>query len=239
MKKLRITIWNEFRHEKKKEEVRALYPNGIHAFIADFLKCDEFDIKLAALDDPDCGLPDEVLNNTDVLIWWGHMYHWEVPDDLVDRIRDRVYRYGMGFVALHSAHESKPFMRIVGTTGSLFWGDKQKEIIWNVNPSHPIAAGIPERIDIECEEMYGEPFMIPKPDDVVFASWFEKGNIFRSGCCFNRGLGKIFYFQPGHETLTSYYIPAVQQIIRNAVRWAAPCEKPVRYPAVVFNYKND
>ncbi len=228
MRTLNVTIWNEFRHEKTDEACKALYPDGIHAFIKAFLekmdKGSEFKITLAAMDDPEHGLPDEVLANTDVLLWWGHMHHHEVSDELVTKIQDRVYRGGMGFIALHSAHMSKPFQKIVGTNGILTWGDDMHELVWNVNPTHPIAAGIPEYIDLDCEEMYGEPFYIPKPDDVVFASWFEHGNVFRSGCCFNRGLGKVFYFQPGHETLRSFYNEHIQRIIYNAVKWAALAE---------------
>ena len=225
MSKIKVTIWNEYRHEKKNPKVAELYPNGIHGKIAEFLgDCDDIETTLAALDDPDQGLPDEVLNNTDVLIWWGHMHHGEVNDELVEKIRQRVYTGKMGFIALHSGHKSKPFMRIVGTNGNLSWGRNQKEIIWNLLPSSPIAAGIPDHFIIEEEELYSEPFYIPQPDALVFGSWFEDGNILRSGACFVRGAGRIFYFQPGHETCPSYHNPYVQRIIKNAIRWAVPNE---------------
>ena len=172
--------------------------------------------------DPDQGLPDEVLNNTDVLLWWGHMNHGEVKDDLVERIRQRVYVGGMGFIALHSAHHSKPFRAIVGTTGNLLWGDNQKEIIWNIMPSHPIAAGIPAHFELPEEELYAEPFQIPQPDAHIFEGWYEHGYVFRTGCTFLRGAGRVFYFQPGHETCPSFYDANVQRIITNGVRWAAP-----------------
>lgn len=234
MKHLNVTIWDEFRHEKTVQEVKELYPDGIHAFIAQFLKKMDidgtFDITLASLDEPNNGLPDEILNKTDVLLWWGHMAHHEVSDELVNKIRDRVYRGGMGFIALHSAHMSKPFQSIVGTNGILTWGDNQHEILWNTSPAHPIAAGIPEYIDIADEEMYGEPFYIPTPDATVFTSWYEHGNVFRSGCCFLRGLGRVFYFQPGHETCKSYYNKDIQRIIYNAVLWAAPSETTIKNP---------
>ena len=221
--KIRVTVWNEFRHEKTDPEAKAVYPNGLHATIKEFLdKNDDMEVRLAALDDPEQGLPDEVLNNTDVLLWWGHCSHWEVKDELAEKVRQRVYRDGMGFIALHSGHHSKPFKAIVGCTGDLQWGDNQKEVMWNLFPSHPIADGIPEAFDIEEDELYSEPFFIPQPDQLVFASWFENGNIFRSGCCFFRGLGKVFYFQPGHETCRSFYNPYCQKIITNAVRWAKP-----------------
>jgi len=220
--KIRVTIWNEFRHEKTNEKAKALYPNGIHAKVAEFLGDEDFDITLAALDDEFQGLPDEVLNNTDVLIWWGHTAHKEVDDALVAKIQKRVYLGQMGFIALHSGHHSKPFKAIVGTNGNLQWGRNQKEVVWNLMPSHPIAAGIPDHFLIEEEELYSEPFYIPQPDALVFGAWFEDGNIFRNGCCFIRGAGKVFYFQPGHETCPSFYNPYVQRIIKNAVYWAAP-----------------
>ena len=222
-KTINVTIWNEYRHEKSDENVAKLYPNGLHAAIGEFLsKNDDMKITLAALDDPDQGLPDEVLNNTDVLLWWGHMNHGEVEDDLVERIRQRVYVGGMGFIALHSAHHSKPFRAIVGTTGNLLWGDNQKEIIWNIMPSHPIAAGIPSHFELPEEELYAEPFQIPQPDAHIFEGWYEHGYVFRTGCTFLRGAGRVFYFQPGHETCPSFYDANVQRIITNGVRWAAP-----------------
>ncbi len=225
MKKLNVVIWNEFRHEKTNEEVKKLYPNGIHAFIKDFLSVnDDLDITLAALDDPEQGLPDELLNKTDVLIWWGHMAHHEVNDALVAKIRKRVYSEGMGFIALHSAHKSKPFDTIVGTSGNLSWGRNQKEVMWTMLPTHPIAAGIPDHFVLDEEELYSEPFYIPQPDALVFGGWYEDGYIMRTGCCFLRGAGKVFYFQPGHETCPSYYNEYVQRIIKNAVYWAAPNE---------------
>ena len=227
---IRVTIWNEFHHEKTNEKAKALYPNGIHAFIRDFLSdCEDIEVTLAALDDPDQGLPDEVLNNTDVLLWWGHMAHKEVDDALVRRIRARVLG-GMGFIPLHSGHHSKPFREILGTTGNLTWGDDQRCIVWNLCPTHPIAAGIPEHFEL-FEELYSEPFFVPKPDDLIFGTWYENGNIFRGGMTFTRGVGKIFYFHPGHETLPSFHNPIVQKIIKNAIRWAAPANVGLDVPA--------
>ena len=164
--KIKVTVWNEFRHEKTLDGARDIYPDGIHACIKSFLDEAGCEVRLAALDDPGQGLPDSVLNDTDVLIWWGHMAHEEVDDGLVERIKNRVFNYGMGFIGLHSSHMSKPFRAIVGTSGNLLWGDEQKEIVWNIMPSHPIAKGIPEHFVLESEEMYGEPFMIPQPDAV-------------------------------------------------------------------------
>ena len=226
---IRVTVWNEFRHEKSKESVKRIYPEGIHACIRDFLSdCPDMDVRIVSLDEPDNGLPDEVLNTTDVLLWWGHMAHSDVPDDLVARIRQRVYA-GMGFIPLHSAHHSKPFKAIVGTTGNLTWGDEQTAILWNVNPTHPIMEGIPDHLEL-FEELYADPFYIPKPDDLLMVSWYEQGFIFRGAVTFTRGLGKIFYFHPGHETCASFHNPTVQQIIKNAIRWAAPAKTGFEVP---------
>ena len=222
-KKLNVTVWNEYRHEQLEEACRAIYPDGIHGLIKSFLEEADADlcVRLAALDDPDNGLPEDVLESTDVLLWWGHMAHHEVPDALVERIRHRVYMGKMGLIVLHSGHHSKVFKQVVGTNGNLSWGRDQNEIIWNLLPAHPIAAGIPDHFNL-FEELYCEPFYVPQPDELVFGGWFEDGYIFRSGLCYYRGAGKVFYFQPGHEFCRSFYNPYVQRIICNAVRWAAP-----------------
>ena len=163
-----------------------------------------------------------MLGGTDVLLWWGHKAHAEVADAVVDRIQARVLD-GMGLIVLHSAHFSKIFKRLMGTGCNLKWREAdERERLWVVAPGHPIAAGLPERIDLEREEMYGEHFDIPAPDELVFVSWFQGGEVFRSGCCFHRGAGRIFYFRPGHETYPTYHQPLIQQVIANAVRWAAP-----------------
>ena len=163
----------------------------------------------------------EVLDDTDVLVWWAHVAHDQVPDEIAFRVRDAVWK-GMGFIGLHSAHPSKPMQLLVGASGSLKWREGDRARVWCCNPTHPIAEGIPESFELENEEMYGEPFDIATPDELVFISWFAGGEVFRSGCCWNRGRGKVFYFQPGHETQPSYYVPEVRRIIKNAVRWAKP-----------------
>ena len=218
---IRVTIWNEYRHEKEMPEVAAIYPDGIHNELKRALskENEDFVIRAVAMDDPECGLPDAVLDDTDVLIWWAHAHHGAVPDALADKIADRV-RKGMGFIALHSAHFSKPFLKLMGTSGRLEWREGDRERLWTVAPGHPIAKGVPAYIDIPAEEMYGEPFGIPEPDRLVFIGWFAGGEVFRSGCCFLREAGRIFYFQPGHETNPTYKIPAIIKIIGNAVRWA-------------------
>ncbi|MEO1781902.1 ThuA domain-containing protein [Enterococcus diestrammenae] len=220
----KITIWNEFRHEKTDAAVQAMYPEGIHGQLAKFLTAAGFDATTATLDEPEHGLTDEVLANTDVLLWWGHMAHEEVSDEVVEKVHQRVLA-GMGLIVLHSGHFSKIFKKLMGTSCDLKWREDESHArVWNVNPSHPITAGIGEFIDLEKEEMYGEHFDIPAPDELIFISWFPNGEVFRSGCTFARGNGKIFYFQPGHETYNSYYNEKVQQVIINAVNWAKPTD---------------
>ncbi|MHA1792554.1 MAG: ThuA domain-containing protein [Promethearchaeota archaeon] len=221
MNKIKLTIWNEFRHEKQPGRVKTIYPNGIHETIAEYMRTqDDLEVKTATLDEPEYGLSKDILNDTDVLIWWAHTAHQEVSDDVVDRIQDRILN-GMGLIVLHSAHLSKIFRRMMGTSCSLQWRERAEKChVWVVNPYHPITKGIDEVIELPHEEMYGEYFDIPEPDSLVFISWFEGGEVFRSGCCFHRGKGKIFYFQPGHETYPIYHHPQIRRILLNAVRWA-------------------
>jgi trehalose utilization protein len=218
----RVTIWNEYRHEREHAQIAELYPEGIHGAIANHLISQGFPTRTATLDEPEHGLTDEVLADTDVLFWWGHKAHGQVSDEVVEKIFRRVTE-GMGFVALHSAHESKVFKRLLGTSGALTWREaSEKERIWVVDPGHPIADGLDEYFELPKTEMYGEPFDIPKPDALVFISWFQGGEVFRSGCCFSRGRGKIFYFRPGHETFPIYHDINVQRVLANAAKWATP-----------------
>ena len=204
------------------QKVHEVYPNGhMTPIIEELQKDPDIRVTYTTMYDAEYGLSDELIDNTDVLIWWAHLMHNCIPDEKVKKIIDRIHR-GMGFVALHSAHKSKPFMGILGTSGTLRWREGDFCRVWNINPTHPIAAGIPESFELCEEEMYGEYFDIPKPDDIVFMSWYRGGELFRSGCTWTRGYGKVFYFQPGHETSPSYNNPTVLKIIHNAVRWAAP-----------------
>ena len=198
---VRVTVWNEFRHEKTDEHIRRVYPQGIHGAIAGYLEQQPgLAAQTATLDEPEHGLTEAVLAETDVLIWWGHQAHGDVEDAIVDRVHARVLD-GMGLICLHSSHFSKIFKKLMGTTCNLKWREiGENERLWVVDPSHPIAAGVGQYIDIPHEEMYGEFFDIPQPDRLVFVSWFPGGEVFRSGCCYHRGRGKVFYFRPGHET---------------------------------------
>ena len=220
---LRVLVWNECVHERENPVVRDIYPKGMHECIAEGLREDvDLAVRTATLHDPEHGLTNDVLANTDVLVWWGHAAHGEVSDAVVERVLARVWE-GMGFVALHSSHYSKVFKRLMGTSCSLTWREAgEKERLWVCNPAHPIARGIDRYFEIENTEMYGEPFAVPTPDEIVFISWFEGGEVFRSGCTWKRGNGRIFYFRPGHEVYPIYHHPKVRLVLRNAVKWAAP-----------------
>lgn len=256
---IRVTIWNENIEERWddiKEQyasfpsglhdylakaaplVKLVHPNGLHQTLAElFGEEEDISVRTATLDMPGCGLSDDVLDETDVLVWWGHLMHDSVPDELASRVRDRVLK-GMGFIALHSAHLSKPFKALMGTSCTLKWREGDFSRVWTVAPSHPIAQGVPEYIELDEEEMYGEFFDVPAPDEHVFTSWFSGGEVFRSGLCWTRGYGRVFYFQPGHESNRSYLNPDVRRILKNAVRWAAPtcrresldCPNPKAHP---------
>ena len=223
----RVTVWNEFRHERESDVVAEVYPDGIHAVVADAIREAGHEVRTATLEEgPEHGLTEAVLDDTDVLLWWGHAAHDEVRDEVVERVRDRVLD-GMGFIALHSAHYSMVFTRLMGTSCSLKWREAaETERLWVIEPGHPITDGLGEYIELPETEMYGERFDIPAPDTLVFSSWFEGGETFRSGCCYRRGRGNVFYFRPGHETYPIYHDEDVRQVLRNAVEWAAPGDGP-------------
>ena len=229
MGKIRVTVWNEFRHEKHVDHpASTIYPDGMHETIASHLrKLPDLEVRTATLDEPEHGLTDEVLASADVLIWWGHMAHGQVSDEVVEKVHARVLG-GMGLIPLHSGHFSKIFKKLMGTTCNLIWREAdEKERLWVIDPAHAIADGLGEYFELPQEEMYGERFDIPQPDELVFVSWFQGGEVFRSGCCWHRGKGKIFYFRPGHESYPTYKDPNVLKVIENAVRWAKPVDTAV------------
>lgn len=215
---MNILIYNEGKNDSH-HAVKAAYPQGIHGALKAALENENNQIEICTLDTVEAMITPEKLAQTDVMLWWGHSHHKDVPDSAVNIICDAVLK-GMGFIALHSAHLAKPLIKLLGTSCSLKWRDDDRERLWVTAPQHPIAAGIPEYFELPQEEMYGEFFDIPKPDDVVFTGWFAGGEVFRSGCTFTRGYGKIFYFQPGHETFPIYYNPYIVRILQNAVAWA-------------------
>ena len=221
MEKINVTMFNEFVHEQENDFIKKLYPKGMHSVILEHLeKSEGMKTQAATLQMPDHGLTQKVLDSTDVLIWWGHMAHDKVKDEIVDRVQARVLE-GMGLIVLHSGHMSKVFRRMMGTSCGLTWREAaERERLWVVNPSHPIASGLGAYLQLENEEMYGEYFDIPDPDELIFVSWFEGGEVFRSGAAWHRGKGKVFYFRPGHETYPTYYNKEVLLVIANAVKWA-------------------
>ena len=223
---MNILIYNEFYHEKDpNERAHTVYPDGMHTVIADFLRKDpDLHVRTVTLENVE-EITQDVLRETDVLIWWGHCRHDDVPDAVAEQVQEAVLN-GMGAVFLHSAHKSKPFMRLMGTSCSLIWRESDDmERIWVSAPYHPITAGLDRFFEIPAEETYGEPFGIPTPDETVFIGWFTGGEVFRSGCTWQRGWGRVFYFQPGHESYPIFYDPNVQTVIRNAVRWASPVHR--------------
>ncbi|MEL6840943.1 MAG: ThuA domain-containing protein [Pseudomonadota bacterium] len=217
---LRALVWGENVHEQTSDVVREIYPDGMHRTIADALAEDaEITAATATLQDPEHGLTEARLADTDVLFWWGHAAHGDVADHVVDRVVDAVWS-GMGLVVLHSGHFSKPFKRLMGTSCALTWREAgERERIWVTAPNHPIVAGLPPFFELESEEMYGEPFAIPEPEETVMLGWFEGGEVFRSGVTYRRGAGRVFYFQPGHETYPTYYDPTIRTVLRNACHW--------------------
>jgi trehalose utilization protein len=221
---IRVLVWNEYFHERHLQQVADIYPQGIHTAIAESLRKtlgDDVDVRTATQDEDEHGLTQDVLDETDVLLWWAHRRHAEVDDAVAERVQRRVLE-GMGFLPLHSAHYSKPFRLLMGTSCLLNWREiDDAEYVWTVAPSHPIAEGLPQPIVVPQQEMYGEYFDIPAPDELVFISSFSKSvEVFRSGCTWRRGRGRIFYFSPGHETYPVFHQAEIQRVIANAVRWA-------------------
>ena len=218
---IRTLIWGENVHEQKNKIVADNYPDGMHNQIAKLLSSDgNIVTKTTTLQEPEHGCTVEALANTDVLVWWGHAAHGEVQDEIVERIAKRVWE-GMGLIVLHSGHFSKIFKRLMGSPCALHWREAgERERLWVTNPGHPIAKGLPAYFELEMEEMYGEPFSVPEPLETVFVSWFQGGEVFRSGLTYRRGAGNIFYFRPGHETYPTYHDKTVGLVLRNAVNWA-------------------
>jgi len=223
---IRTTVWGENVHEQKNKDVAELYPKGMHGQIAALLNEDS-NIKATTvtLQDAEHGMTEAKLDATDVLVWWGHTAHDKVDDAIVERVVQRVWQ-GMGLIVLHSGHFSKVFKRLMGAPCALHWREAgERERLWVVNPGHPIAKGLPRYFELETEEMYGEPFSVPEPLETVFVSWFQGGEVFRSGLTYRRGAGNIFYFRPGHETYPTYHDKTVGQVLRNAVNWAFNAER--------------
>ncbi|MDR1106729.1 MAG: ThuA domain-containing protein [Treponema sp.] len=223
---IKVTIWNEYLHEKNEERIEKVYPKGIHGAIQDELSHDKnLSIRTATLEMPGHGLSDEILLDTDVLIWWGHQAHDRVSDETADMVARHV-RLGMGLIVLHSGHYSKPFKKLMGTSCSLSWREiGETERIWIIDPAHPVCQGLGPFFELEHEEMYGEVFDIPVPDELLMIGWYKGGEVFRSGCIFKRGRGKVFYFQPGHEEFPTFHCPEVVRVLLNAVYYLKPLSR--------------
>ncbi|MDQ0865309.1 ThuA domain-containing protein [Arthrobacter globiformis] len=238
---LRVTVWGENRHEQHQPHVAETYPDGMHTTIREGIEENlgpRTEVATVTLDDPEHGLTEERLRNTDVLVWWGHAAHGEVADEVVERVHRHVLA-GMGLVVLHSGHWSKIFGKLMGTTCTLRWrSERDREIVWTVDPTHPIAQGVPHPFIIPEQEMYGEHFDIPAPDELIFLSTFSGGEVFRSGCTFKRGYGKIFFFSPGDQDYPVYHHKDVRRVIANGVEWARTV-RPERTDPVLLRYETE
>ncbi len=220
---MQITVVCEQNGAMLSPEGKKAYPEGLGSCLKGMLEEAGHNVTLVTIgEEGAAALTDEIIGGTDVMFWWGHWYHGKVSDEIVAKVADRALR-GMGMVFLHSAHDSKIFKRLLGSSCSLKWReDGEHERLWCTDMTHPIARGLGEYIDIPREEMYGEPFDIPTPDELVYIGWFRGGEVFRGGCVFRRGAGKLFYFNPGHETYPTYKLPAVRQLLRQACAYVAP-----------------
>lgn len=228
---IRVTIFCEHNQDRY-EPVKSVYPDGIHGALAAAYEAEPgFSVTIATQDMPEHGLTEELLANTDVLVWWSHLDNPQFDDVVADRVCRHVVGRGMGFLSLHSSAFSKPWQRMMGIyydAGS--WGrfrtmpKGEKQRLWIINPGHPIVDGLKDFVEIPQDEMYGEPQLVPEADQTVFISWWEGGDVCRSGLVFFRGRGKIFQFTPGHETFPIFYQPEVQLILRNAAKFLAPSE---------------
>ena len=238
---LRVTVWGENRHEQHQPHVAEIYPDGMHTTIREGIEENlgpRAEVATVTLDDPEHGLTEERLRNTDVLVWWGHAAHGEVADEVVERVHRHVLA-GMGLVVLHSGHWSKIFGKLMGTTCTLRWrSERDREIVWTVDPTHPIAQGVPHPFIIPEQEMYGEHFDIPAPDELIFLSTFSGGEVFRSGCTFKRGYGKIFFFSPGDQDYPVYHHKDVRRVIANGVEWTRTV-RPERTDPVLLRYETE
>lgn len=222
---LRVTVWSEGLDPVNEPRAAAVYPDDINTVIGGFLgQNEDMEITLHNLTEPENGLTRETVDHTDVLVWWGHMYHSRVSDAVSDRVTEAVLN-GMGLLLLHSSMGAKPARALLGKSSNSgkYREIGEKEKIWIVDRSHPIVEGLSkEYIELNETEMYGEPYGMPEPDNIVFISWFEGGEVLRSGVSWHKGAGKIFYFAPGHEEYPIYYNPEIQKVITNSVRWLRP-----------------
>ncbi len=227
-RKIRVTVWNEFEDEIRKPDILELYPGGVHEHIASFLRKEEdMEVRTATFKDEIAfGIPDEVIDRTDVLILYSHMLQDMVSDERVQKVIDRVVNEGMGLIVLHSGLWNKLTQRLIGPGGYNGYREiRERERVWVVDQGHPIAKDLPIYFDFAHSEMYGEPATFPAPDELIFLSWYQGGEAARSGMTWRRGAGKIFYFSPGHARYDVMHSEYYQRVVINAVRWVAPTQK--------------
>ncbi len=225
--KVRVLLWSE------QTEPRELYPTGISGALAEHLNQQKgFEAKTAQLTDAESGLPEAALAQTDVLVWFGHKKHGEVPDEIVDRVVKHIRERGMGFVGLHSTHFSKVLKKALGATGA--WSSYKKlgqpEQMWVVSPKHPIAKGVTD-FAIPKEEIYTEPFEVPEPEAVIVEGTWPSGHRNREVMVWTLDKGRFVYIRAGHEEYPIYFMPPMQTLVRNSILWAAGKTKaPAKLP---------
>jgi trehalose utilization protein len=218
-----VVVWSEGTAPKD------MYPKDINGAITEGLaSLSGWNVVAASIEQPEQGVSDALLNQCDVLIWWGHKRHKEVKDELVQKIVKRVKEEGMGFISVHSSHFAKPYKALMGTacTWREYKADGTSVKITVKDPKHPIAKGVPKEFDLPKIERYGEPFAVPEPEAVVLEGVYTKPNgekePGRMGLCWTIGKGRVFYLTPGHETYDDFFRPEIRQVLMNAVAWAAP-----------------
>jgi trehalose utilization protein len=237
-KGINVLVWDEQQDVQVKS---GAYKNFLGNAVAEFLsKTDGLQVVSANINEPDQGLADDRIAAADVVVWWGHVRHKDVNDSKVESIVAKVKAGKAGFVALHSAHYSKPFKNLMGTNCGFKKVDANKnegfvQHLRVVSPMHPIAKGVKD-FDIPKTEIYGEPFEVPMPDAIVLYGHWDTGDSFPDVCCWTVGGkgvssaaakaanpgGRVVYFRPGHETFPIFHQPEVQRVVTNCVLWAAP-----------------
>lgn len=271
-KPLRVLVWDEQQPQQKQAYGDKFLGETIAAHLAGK---PGITVKTTNLDSPEQGLEAATLDATDVVVWWGHVKNGALTDLHAERLVARVRDGKLALIALHSAHWSKPFVRLMqdraksdalaqvpsNERATAKWEYLNETIlykapqrsdpftpslahaggVWRLTlplcvfpayrpdgapshvttllPRHPIAAGLPAKWDVAQTEMYDEPFHVPPPDAVIFEERWDQGEHFRSGCVWQVGKGRVFYFRPGHETYPVYQQAEPLRVIENAVRW--------------------
>ena len=218
-----VTVWCDGSDELRHAEIPQLYPGGIARYTAEYLREDTaLEVRISAFQDAAYGLGDDLLQETDVLVMYSHFFNDQLPQDRLDAVCRRVREQGMGLVLLHSALWMNLTRQLVGPCGYAAYREiGEKERVWTVLPDHPIASGMPVSFEFQHSEMYQESAGFPRPDDVIFLSWYEGGEASRAGVTWTRGKGRIFYFSPGHAMYDVMQSAHYHQVVRNGVRWAA------------------